>query len=70
MRLRTPTLACFAFALSVSLLVAQPPNGRGNLPLLEGDPIPQVSGYFADGTEIALPELKGSTTVIAFGCLT
>ena len=43
---------------------------RGPLPLQEGDPIPEVSGFTAEGDPFPLSQLKGSYSVMAFGCLT
>ena len=43
---------------------------RGPLPLKEGDPIPEVSGFTAEGDPFPLSQLKGSYSVMAFGCLT
>jgi len=35
-----------------------------------GDPLPDVSGYDADGKEFKLSSLKGHYSVLVFGCLT
>ena len=35
-----------------------------------GDPLPDVSGYDADGNKFRLRSLKGLSTVLLFGCLT
>ena len=35
-----------------------------------GEPIPEVTVYTADGKEFSTSQLKGSYTVLVFGCLT
>ncbi len=35
-----------------------------------GDPLPDATGYLEDRQPVSLSDLKGSYTVIVFGCLT
>jgi len=35
-----------------------------------GEPIPEVTVYTVDGKEFSTSQLKGSYTVLVFGCLT
>jgi cytochrome oxidase Cu insertion factor (SCO1/SenC/PrrC family) len=62
-------LSVLAFAAIGTCLNAQG-RDRGPLPLEPGDSIPAVSGYSAEGKAFPLEDLKGSYSVVAFGCLT
>lgn len=62
-------LSVFAVLVSSLSLLAQG-RDRGPLPLEPGDSIPAVSGYSAEGEVFPLENLKGSYSVVAFGCLT
>jgi len=60
------SLALFLGILSIS---AQERN-RARLTLQQGDPIPSVQGFDEQGKAFPLSKLRGSHTVIVFGCLT
>jgi len=72
----------FKFALAIGLLCAtsafaQPRGGRGGLNARfernspkTGSLLPDVSAYDENGKKFKLRSLKGSYTVLVFGCLT
>ena len=71
MRLR-PALLLALICLTQNL-VAQPrsPRGRGgSVGPAVGTTIPNVELFDADGNPFRLGQLKGSYTVLVFGCLT
>lgn len=56
--------------LSPTVTLAQP-GGRGNATLpLQGKALPEVEAFDADGQLVSTASLKGSYTVLVFGCLT
>ena len=62
--------AIMTVVLSPTLTFAQP-GGRGNATLpLQGKALPVVQAFDADGQLVSTASLKGSYTVLVFGCLT
>jgi cytochrome oxidase Cu insertion factor (SCO1/SenC/PrrC family) len=45
-------------------------NFPENFPLKIGDPLPDVGAYDSNGKPFPLRNLRGSYTVLVFGCLT
>lgn len=69
--MKTSLILLSASLLLVCQSMAQRPGGRGGaLPLKEGDKLPEASGVNEQGKPFHLKDLKGSHTVLVFGCLT
>ena len=71
-----PAIFCFSFVFGLCLISSAQRGGRGNDVGFErskpavGDPLPDVSGFDADGNEFNLRQLKDNYSVVVFGCLT
>lgn len=62
--------AIMTVVLSPTLTLAQP-GGRGNSTLpLQGKALPVVQAFDSDGQLVSTASLKGSYSVLVFGCLT
>ncbi|MEM7478941.1 MAG: hypothetical protein AAF483_28495 [Planctomycetota bacterium] len=64
-------VAALALILAATTPLFAQPGGRGNSSLpLQGKSLPQVKAFDEDGQVFSTASLKGSYTVLVFGCLT